>query len=442
MRLIQEEYGISTIWFVLILLILIAFTGVAIDTGYGVWTGQQLQIGADASALGGGREVKADVPAARAKAAEVGFANVAAGEFIQLDLNVANAAGGDIVVGRYDRSTQTFDPLAARPNAIKVVARKTDTSLNGALSLLFGPIFGYDTWQLTRHAIAMTKGGIGVGVIALDSSQACSIDIRGTAGLLSIEGGAIYVNSDNPDAACHAGQPSVVADEMYIVGGSDGGFDTKVNFDGDLYYDADPVPDPLALLPEPNWDPANDLGAILVDEGATITVTPGYYSGGFMIRNGTLNVMPGIYILDGVGLDDNGGNLFADGVMFYIVDSTLGDATESSVNLRGNGIIQITGMVPLVYPDGPAIDPELANISVPIFQARDNTNDSRILGTNDFSLDGTIYMPSNHLEIGGTSENFATGLIANTIEAHGNGLLQINYQDQFARLPAIVFLVE
>ena len=442
MKLIQEEYGISTVWIALVLMILIGFVGLAIDTGYGVWTGQQLQIAADAAALGGGRAIKADVLEARAKAVEVALANVAAGEFVQLDVNIANAADGDIVVGRYDRSTQTFDPLATRVNAIKVVARKTDTSLNSPLSLIFGPIFGFDTWQLTRYAIAMTKGGLGAGVIALDPNVPCSIDIRGTAGLLSVIGGAIVVNSDSPDAACHAGLPSVVADEMYIVGGSDGGFDTKVNFEGDLYYDADPVPDPLALLPEPNWDPANDLGAVLVDDGATITVTPGYYSGGIKVRNGTLNVMPGIYILDGIGLDDNGGNLFADGVMFYVVDSTPLDDIESHIDIRGNGIIQITGMVPLVYPDGPAVPSELADISVPIFQARDNTNDSRILGTADFSLDGTIYMPAAELEIGGTSENFATGLIANTIYEHGNGVLMINYDDQFARLPAIVFLVE
>lgn len=441
-RLLEEKEGISLIWVTIMLMVFVAFVGLALDTGYTVWVGQKLQISADAAALGGGYEVKTDVDSARLQAQTVAAANDAAGDPVLLQLNSTNAPDGDIVVGRYNRSTGEFDTLSATPNAVKVVSRRTDTSLGGPVGLIFGPIFNIESFQMSRYAISTTKGGLGAGVLVLSNDAPCALDIRGTAGTIQVDGGVMVVDSSDPDAACHAGQPTIEADEIYVVGGSDGGFEDKVNFVGEIYYDAEPVPDPLADLPEPNWDPANDLGTVNVDGGLTVTITPGYYSGGITVRNGTLLVEPGIYILDGVGLDDNGGDLIANGIMFYIVDSTPGDGTDSRVDLRGNGTIQITGMVPLVYPDGPPIDPDLANISVPIFQARDNLNDSRILGTSSFSLDGTIYMPNNHLEIGGTSEQFATGLITDTLYAHGNGTLIIDYQDQFGRIAASVYLVE
>ena len=457
-KILHEEEGVATIWISLMMMVFVAFIGLALDTGYTVWVGQKLQISADAAALAGGYRIKTDVPSARNKARLVAYANDAAGDQVSLDANYPNAPEGDIVVGRYDRGTGVFDPLSDKPNAIKVVARRTDSSIGGPVDLIFGQLFGIETFDMSRYAIAKVKGGLGTGVLILNEDAPCALDIRGTAGTIQVNGGVAVVDSGDADAACHAGQPTVMTDELYIVGGSDGGFDDKVNFEGDTYYDADYVPDPLLDLPSPNWDPANNIttaivdgvvttldppGTINVDGGATVTISPGYYSGGITVRNGTLNAEPGIYILDGVGLDDNGGDLFAADVMFHIIDSTPEDGTDSRVNLRGNGTIQITGMVPLVYPDGPAIDAELANISVPIFQARDNLNDSRILGTNSFSLDGTIYMPNNHLEIGGTSEEFATGLIADTLYAHGNGTLIINYQDQFGNpMPRAVFLVE
>lgn len=429
-------------WVVIVVIVLIAFVGLTIDTGYLVWSSQQLQVGADGAALAGTALIRTDIPDARLAAQNIGLANVAATQVIQIGLNEANAPEGDIVVGRFDRATGLFDPNPTFNNALKAVARRTDTSLGGPIGLLFGPAFGVDTASLEREAIAMIKGGLGAGVIALNSTEQCAFNIRGTAGSFSVEGGIIYVNSDDPDAACHSGRPTLGVDELYITGDTDGRFDDQVNFDGDYYTGEDPILDPLADLPEPNYDPTNDFGTVSVEGGETLNVTPGYYSGGFNVRNGRLNVAPGLYILDGEGLDVNGGDLIADGVMFFIVDTTPEDNNDSRVDIRGNGVIQISGMTPIVYPLGPGVPSELENISVPIFQARDNTNDSRILGTSSFSIDGTIYMPSNHIDIGGTSDNFATGLIADTIEAFGDGDLVINYNDQFAPLPKTVYLVQ
>jgi len=440
----ERSQGMALIWGAIFMSLIIALVGLSLDGGLVYLTAHHLQNAADASCLAGAHEVRLDVTNARARAAAVALANSAIKDPVQLDLNAGNAPGGDIVVGRFDRSDQTFTAQTTSINAVQVTARRTSSSLGGSLPLIFGPIYGVGTSDVSRPAIAMISGGIGAGVIALNPTEKCAFDIRGTAGSLVVNGGAVFVNSDHIDAACHAGKPTLVADELHVYGDTDKNFDDKVNFDGDLYTEVpDPVPDPLAGLPEPFWDPAADLGTVNVNGGETITITPGYYSGGVTLRNGVINAQPGVYIVNGAGLDVNGGNLFANGVMFYIVDFPVGTNPDSRLDLRGNGIIELTppDLSEYAYPASPDVTP-YSDAAVSIFQARDNQNDSRVLGTNDFLVEGTLYFPVAHLEIGGTSTNFANGLIADTIEAHGNGELVINYDDRFPLLPRNVFIVK
>lgn len=436
----RDDSGVALLWTAIFIGVFAVFMAIAIDMGFMSWTGEHLQIGADGASLGGALLLRTNLDTARDVAQNVGVANYSGDEPIQLNRNDGNAAGGDIVFGRYRRTDGTFTPTMDSPNAVQVAARRTSGSLNGNTTLVFGPLYNAVNFEMQRDAIAMIKGGIGAGVVALDPDSPCALDMRGTAGFFEVNNGAIYVDSDHPDAACHSGQPEIDAEEIYIAGDTDHRWENQVDYTGELYTDENPIGDPLANLPEPNWNPVNDLGGIEVDGGATITVNPGVYLTGFVVRNGTLIVNPGVYILG--ELDINGGNFVANqapGVMFYIVEDGPG---SGNVDIRGNGVTDIVGLTPISYPDGPGVPAELADIPVPIFQARDNDTPSRILGTSNFSLEGTIYMPNNHLEIGGESENFANGLVANTLQAHGNGTLAIDYQGQFQDLPIHVWLVE
>ena len=432
----SRRTGLSLVWTAVTRTMLVGFVGIATDVAYIFFVAHQLQNSADASCLAGAHALRVDVTMARQEAVDIGFDNEAAAAPVQLNSNDANAADGDVVVGRYDRNARLFTPQLAEVNSVRVNARRTDTSLNGSLPLLFGPLFGVAQSNVARMATAMVGGGLGGGIIALNPDASCSFDVRGTAGSVQVNGGVIVVNSDHPTAACHSGRPTIDAEEIHVTGGTDGNWDDQVNFNGELFTGRPPTPDPLAPVPEPFYDPASDLGTVVVNAGETMNVTPGYYSGGFTVRNGTLNVAPGIYTLGGAGLDDNGGNLYAEGSMFHIVD-------DGKVDLRGNGIIQMSPPDPNLYSYPVSPDPTpYADARITIFQSRTNTNAGRMLGTNQFSILGYIYMPAAHLEIGGTSNQFANGLIVDTFEAHGNGELVINYEGPFPPIPRFVFLVE
>lgn len=444
MKYLERKEGIASLWTVTLILVFVAFIGLAIDTGYLVWIGQKLQIGADASALAGAGRLNSDLSMVRQAAIDVALKNSAAGEPIELMENIGNAPNGDIVLGSYDRDTRVFDPTASAPNAVMVNARRSDTSIGGPVDLLFAGVMGFDTTNIGRRAIAMTYPQVGPGILVLSGDDQCAFDVRGTKGVVEVNGGAIVVDSIDDAAACHAGQPTISTDDMYIVGGADENYLDQVSFEGTLHEDSPYMDDPLMDLPPPSYNVVPDSGGVKVSTGDPPTViSPGYYSEGISQSGGTLILESGVYIIDGDGLNISGGDFDASsGVMLYIVDLTPENSEQSAVNIVGNGDVNIVGLEPNDYPSDTPIPEELKLIQVPIFQARENDNESRILGTSSFSLDGTIYMSGNHLEIGGQSESFANGIISYTLELHGDGLILINYEDQFTPPFQNVFLVQ
>jgi hypothetical protein len=437
MRIEREDRrrGAVLIWSIMVMGLLIAIVGWALDWGLGALVAHQLQNAADAAALAGAQKVRTDQAAARDLAIDVAAANSVAKDAVDLDRNDGNDAAGDIVVGRFDRDTQVFEPDTGSPNAVKVVARRTAESTDGTLPLLFGPIYGVPTIEVEREAIAMVGGGTGAGLIALNYEAKCGLDMSGTV-TLQVNDGDVQVNSDHTKAFCANGTPVInapvvnVNGEEYFVGNPD--------FEGELNTGAPQIPDPLAWLPEPTYDKSSDLGTVNITGGETKTIDPGYYSGGISQNNGTLTLNPGIYIVDGPGLNVTGTSTFtALGVMFYVV----GGLPKYAVDLSGTGAIRITPPDP-GNPD-PAYQYPEATIyeGVSIFQARDNHHDSRIIGTNLLDLEGTLYFPSNHLEVGGTGDGFGNQLIADTIEIHGTGIVTINYDGRFPAPGNKVFLV-
>jgi len=290
------------------------------------------------------------------------------------------------------------------------------------MSLFFGPVFGIDTVNLSRQAIAIAGGGTGAGLIALDESARQSLRVHGTA-TLTVNGGTIQVNSNHSQAAYAGGTVTIDAPDLNVGGGMR--FTGGAELTGDLNEGAPPIPDPLAALPPPTWNPADDLGTISVTGGETVNLEPGFYSGGISANNGTVTLAPGIYILDGAGLNITGNTIFtAEGVMFYIT----GTGT-SNLDLTGTGDIRVTPPDPdlYTYPD-----PQVNTYEgVSIFQDRTNTSAARIIGTSLLDLEGTLYFCKAHVELGGTGDGFGNQLIANTVEVGGTGIITINYDGSF-----------
>ena len=442
MKFAARNEGIASLWTVILITLFVAFTGLAIDTGYLVWTGQKLQIGADAAALAGAQRLRYEPAMVRPAAINVALANSAAGEVIQLRPNDGNAPDGDVVIGRFDRDTGVFDSTSGFPNAVMVQARRNGASLGGPVDLLFGKIMGFDTSDVGRRAIAIVGGGTGVGLLVLDSTGDCALFIRGNP-TVDLDGGAIIVKSDDLCAACFQGSPEIDA-SMVITEGEvcERGNIDDADLPDEYYENVDDTPDdPLELLPEPWWDPDDpdlDLGTI-TDDGTNF-YEPGYYSGGIDLTGGDIFLEPGIYVLDGDGLHIRGNtNFTAEGVMLYITGTGIVDLSGTgSITMTPPDPVEYGAMVPPTNPDYETYE------GVTVFQDRENDNEGTILGTSDFAFEGTWYFPRNKINVGGTAgDEFKLGdqFIAWQVEIFGNGLVQIASQG-FATAPGNrVFLV-
>jgi hypothetical protein len=200
-----------------------------------------------------------------------------------------------------------------------------------------------------------------------------------------------------------------------------------------------------------------------------LTLTPGYYPGGINLSSGSwrsdeiigytpnpdpnlpdipiykvydvelrLNrggsVEDSLYALGG-GPDGQSGliikgnaNLYGEFVTLYITGAHNGyDNVQYAVlDVGGNGYVEISPPGNFFLGDDglPQID---GQPGISIWQDFNNTNEARIIGTGDFNLEGTLYFPNNHTEIGGTRFQAGNQLLAGSLDLHGTGVLSVAY---------------
>jgi hypothetical protein len=423
-----KRRGMANIWVAVLGMVIIGLVGLACDVAYLYMTAHQLQNAADAASLAGAAQMRNGDAVVRQKAIDVALANKAAREPVQLDANVDNLPDGDVVLGSWDLEAHTFTPEAAGANAVRVVARRTQGSLAGPLSIVFGHVFGVQTVDVERSAIAMYRGDIGASMIVLCETCRCALRLGGSVNLSIDEAEgteegviAMHNNSGDPCATCGSGSSlEVVVDQINMVGSDC--WTGSPDVQAEINTGQSVVPDPLVELPDPAWDPSADLGAIT----ASGTYQPGYYSGGIAIQDEDVVLEPGIYIVDGAGLQTSGSaSLIAEGVLFYVIGT-------GTVDLGGGGETRIS-------PSEDLADPYRG---VSIFQARDNTNESRIIGNSAMDLEGTFYFPAAALEIGGDGASLGNQIISYELYLHGSGNFDVDYNGNYPIQSNRSFLVQ
>ncbi len=424
----RKRRGIVNVWVALLGLVVIGLVGLACDAAFLFMTAHQLQNAADAASLAAAAQLTNGEAVVRQTALNVAADNTAARDPVQLDPNGDNQPGGDVVLGVWDLDARTFTAGTAGANAVRVVARRTQGSPGGPLSIIFGRVFGVQTVDVQRSAIAYNQGNIGAGMIVLCEDCPCALRFSGNVNLTVDEDEglpegtiAIHNNSGDDCATCGSGSSlTVVVDQINMVGSDC--WTGQPDVQAEINENQSVAPDPLAELPAPPWDPAADLGAIT----ASGTYQPGYYSGGIDLEDESVVLEPGVYIVDGAGLQMRGSaSLIAEDVLFYVIG-------DGRVDLAGSGYTRIS-------PSEDETDPYYG---VSIFQARDNTNGARIIGTSDMDLEGTFYFPAADLEVGGDGASLGNQIIAYTLYMHGSGGFDVAYNGNFPIVSNRVFLVE
>jgi len=191
----------------------------------------------------------------------------------------------------------------------------------------------------------------------------------------------------------------------------------------DKHNKFDPTPEkvttPILLQVKPP-----DCGAVPEESAPKKggTIYPGQYHDITLTGNGDLVMMPGLYCVSG-SFQVNNGTLSIDGgddegVTIYLT------GTDSSFDTTGN--VQVNLRAPRGEPEevSPAIPGML------IMMAEGNHNEIDFGGTSGSYYRGTIYAPTGVIDMGGNSGlagSQSTQIIGSTIRVHGNPGLVVNF---------------
>ncbi|MBI4499342.1 MAG: hypothetical protein HY689_15760 [Chloroflexi bacterium] len=358
----------------LVMVVLLAMIGLAIDTGLLFIHRRQVQAAADAAARAALVHL---YPAAR---------NETKAQQVALDYAGQNGLthNGDDITVAVSIPPQA-GPRAGDPDYVEVtVTRRFPT--------VFLTIISHDWAEVSARAVAgVQPEASDIAFLALSPTACYAVRLSADA-QLTVNGGRFVVNSSCSEALRVDNTAALTASSIEVVGGYRK--DSGATISPTPQTGADAVPDPLQNLAAPAFagltvrsGSATNPRTLELSSGTT-TLSPGIYYGGLRIQGtATVTFQPGTYILAGGGLEvRDTATVTGNGVFLYNTRdpaSPSGDGAFRRIKMD----VESPGKVALSAPTSGDY------AGVVIFQDRANTERFEIEGALN-TLAGTIYLPS------------------------------------------------
>jgi Flp pilus assembly protein TadG len=413
----QSERGFLSVMFALTSVVLIGFTGLAIDVGYLQWQRGRVQAAADAAAMGALREL----------------------ELSQTDLVTAGQNDASMN-GFTDGSDNTTVTIANPPTSGSFSGNNeaVQAPVTKVVPVYFMRMFGQTGVTLSATAVARTtstQGSLGACIFALDPHADSALWFFGNSSTTTACGAV--VNSDSSSALTIQGNTTVTMNngaKIGVVGPGTAGLGWNYVgggqlLDGTTGKAESPVniqhfSDPLANVAAPT------KGTLIVQpQGGTIvkndSLQPGVYCGGLTIH-GTVTMAAGTYIMAGGGFKSNAQAVVSGtGVTIY---NTTGSTAWGCSGSIGAGSVDLNGGAQFNLSAPTNQSP----IGVLFFEDRSLSGFSnKINGNSQSTFDGALYFKNSALDFRGTSSasHGYMVIVANTISVGGNANLGNDYED-------------
>jgi hypothetical protein len=392
--LTRADGGAAAVYVAIVMPVFIGAGGLAVDVANWYSTKRTMQSGVDAAAYAAaldmarqGLDLAPDLTSMQAVADDAAARN---GIGTMVTLNVPPLSG----------------PAAGDAQSVEVIVTEP-------APVYFAGMFLGTAPSITTRAVA--KAVISDACVwALHPSAKGALTVSGSSDV-DLDCG-IVVNSDDPDAAIDQGGTSCLAATSISVAGG---------YNGDCVSPEPEVSmpsygDPLSSLVEPSFGGCDFTAKVNVPSGETATLTPGVYCKGISL-NGDVVFEPGLYVLDGVGLDIQSSAVVTNnenasgGVTFYLTGS---GSQYASVSVSSGSQVTLT----------PMTTGTLANVL--FFQDRNAKNgQSKFTGQSNMDVTGMLYFPNSEVEFTGGSELDEADvlLVASTIKISGNSYLNADY---------------
>jgi len=357
--------------------------GMGTEVGYWYFSQRKVQNSADVAAYAGAVALRsgndaAVIEEAVAAAAEKAGYDASRGMLIAVSPPESGAYEGDA-------------------NAVEVRAQE-------ALPRMFSALFADGNVEVAGRAVALIGEGQPTCVLALDETASGAVTFTGSTGAILV-GCNVHANSLSETAAVVSGSATVETPCLSSSGGvsvTDGLLLTECAVP---YINADQVADPYADLPAPDTTaPCKAQNSFGGGAGATYNITGGRYCGGMNIQR-TVNMAPGMYVVDGGTLSVNStAEVSGSDLTFYLTNG-------ATLSMNGGAQIDISAPTSGTYA------------GVLIFVDRDEPfNDYTVNGDSGSTVNGAIYAQNGHVRMNGSSTfgGGCTQIVARTIEFSGS----------------------
>ena len=428
----SNQRGFVGLAYALMIIGIVGFTGLAVDTGYLQFEKRRLQAAADAAALGALREL------------ERGQTDLTA--VGQNDASLNGVTDGQNNTTVTINNPPTSGPYASNNSAVQAVVQRT-------IPTFFMMIFGQSSVAVSAQAVALTsnaQGSVGACIFALSATDQNAFEISGSS-VVSTACGAV-VNSNNSKAFVNSGGgqlnlangakigvvgPGTAGDGWVISGGSKVTNSTTSQAESPVNIQS--FNDPLASVSAPTTPVTGGIrssNTLNIDSNhmpAGNVLNPGIYCNGIVIQstNGTLTFNSGTYVIAGGGLTvSSNATVAGTGVMFYNTRTSTSQSWGCSATNYNAKSIMIQGgnnSVTLSAPTGES------PIGVLFFEDRNLPSglSNQITGGSTGTFNGALYFKNSQLTFsGGSSASHGyLVIVANVITISGSSNLGNDYED-------------
>jgi len=405
-------------WLVLSLGMLVSFLALTLDGGRMMEERRHAQASADAAALAAATQLFADYDANQGLDPK-GAARAAAVQSAQAN-GYSNDGNTSIVDVHIPPTSGTF---AGKKGFAEV-------TIQSNLPAGFAAYFRGGDLAVKARSVAVGRP-TQVGIICLrpDGGDAFRNDSLAT---FTLVGSSITVNSTDPQAFGNRSSGILIADSLEIVGGlSNSGGGTIIS---KIHTGVAPTADPLRTLPVP--DPTSlsvrSPAPMVIDSLLPTILKPGIYQGGLRIQGiSVVTMLPGIYILEGGGLEvRDSATLIGADVMLY---NTQGAFSSGPIRVDSLGKIVLAAPLSGTYQ------------GIAVFQDRALTEELHITGYGTAVLSGVLYVAGGSVRLDGSTalqlDLLGSGIIGQTVRVGGVGSITVNLSPKPPRI-ADITLVE
>lgn len=383
-RLWRDRSGVIAILTAFGALVLVGFTGLAIDVATWELTQHKMQGAADAAALAGSIADYASqnvTDAVDAVAASYGF---------------ANAPGGATVTVSYPNSGAEVQVVISQPQP-----------------RYFSRVFLASAPTVTVQATANLPTGQGEAcIMALGSSGQIATDDATFSGSTTVDlsNCDLYNNSPDSTSTQLGGSAILGVRNMFLAGGYTVSGNATLSLSGTAATYVQPAINPYAGTQIPSYSGCSQTNYTLNPNTlATISAgaTPYVFCGDTDIK-GNLTLGPGIYVIDnGSFTAESQATITGTGVTIILTGTSIGTMT-----INGGATVTLSA------PTSGAT----AGIALWIDQSAPNANTDNLNGGSGQNINGVIYMPSQNVTFnGGTSGTTSClQLIAQSVTFLGN----------------------